>query len=188
MKAIIASFALVIVLCGQATGQETSPPFPGPDQRPPSPMMGQSEGRPPRMAPRAEREWWKDPELLQKLQVSDDQVRRIEKIVQDHQTQEVDLRAALEKQDATLRPLMETGQPDEPQVLAQIDKVAQARANLEKSHVQMLLAVRRVLTAEQLKKLRDLRRNRALPMPGFGPPEGAPGPPPGDPPERTPRG
>jgi hypothetical protein len=51
--------------------------------------------------------------------------------------------------------------------------------------VQMLLAVRRALTAEQLKRLRDLRRIPPLQAsPGFGPPEGAPGPPPGGPPQQ----
>jgi hypothetical protein len=52
--------------------------------------------------------------------------------------------------------LIEADQPDESQVIAQIDKVAQARANLEKSNAQMLLAIRRVLTVDQWKKLRDL--------------------------------
>jgi hypothetical protein len=42
-------------------------------------------------------------------------------------------------------------------VVAQIDNVAQARANLEKSNTLMLLAIRRVLTVEQWKKLKDLR-------------------------------
>ena len=51
---------------------------------------------------------------------------------------------------------MEGDQPDEAQVTAQIDKVAQARANLEKSNALMLLAIRRVLTIDQWKKLRDL--------------------------------
>ena len=39
MKATIVSFALAIVLCGQAMAQEPSPPPAGPDQGPPSSMM-----------------------------------------------------------------------------------------------------------------------------------------------------
>ena len=65
---------------------------------------------------------------MQKLHVSDDQIRKIDKIAQDHQIQEIDLRADLEKQYAVLRFQMETDPPDEAQVLAQIDKVTQARA------------------------------------------------------------
>jgi Spy/CpxP family protein refolding chaperone len=186
MKATIASFAAVVVLCGQAIGQEPSPPSPAPDQRPEPPVMNRPAGPPPRMGPAAGREWWRDPELVEKLQVSDEQVRRIEKIAQDHQIQEIDLRATLEKQEVALRPLMEMDQPDESQVLAQIDKVAQARANLEKAQVQMILAVRRVLTAEQAKKLRELRSVPPFQTgPGFRrsrPPEGPGGPPSGGPP------
>jgi len=134
---------------------------------------------------------------VQKLQISDDQLRKIEKIARDHQIQEIDLRAAVEKQEVALRPMMESDQPDESQILAQIDKVAQARADLEKSRVQMDLAVRRVLTAEQSKQLRQLRRGAAFPGgpggrvgdrggPGFGPPAG-PGVPGGPPPAGPPQ-
>jgi Spy/CpxP family protein refolding chaperone len=102
------------------------------------------------------RKWWKDSALMQRIGVSDEQIQKIEKIFQDHRLQLIDLHAALEKQEAILEPLVEADQPDETQVTAQIDKVAQARASLEKSNAQMLLAIRRVLTIDQWKKLRDV--------------------------------
>ena len=133
---------------------------------------------------------------MQKLHVNDDQIRKLDKMAQDHQIQEIDLRADLEKQYAVLRFQMEADPPDEAQLLAQIDKVTQARAKLEKSRVEMLLATRRVLTAEQSQKLRDLRPMPAPPGQGFGPPdggpggppEGGPGGPPGGPPAPPPNG
>jgi hypothetical protein len=148
------------------------------------------------MLPGAEIKWWKDPSLVQKLQISDDQVQKLEKIVQDQQIQEIDLRADLEKQYALLRFQMETDPPNEAQVLAQIDKVTQARVRLEKSRVERLLATRRVLTAEQARMLRDLRGKAPLPPPDFGlpeggpegPPEGGPGGLPGGPPDAPPNG
>jgi Spy/CpxP family protein refolding chaperone len=100
--------------------------------------------------------WWKDSALMQKIGVNEDQVRTIEKIFQDHRLQLIDLHAALERQEAILEPMIEADQPEEAQVVAQIDKVAQARANLEKSDAVMLLAIRRVLTLDQWKKLRDV--------------------------------
>jgi Spy/CpxP family protein refolding chaperone len=130
---------------------------------------------------------------MQRIGVSDEQVQKIEKIFQDHRLQLIDLDADLQKQEATLEPLVEADQPDEAQVIAQIDKVAQARANLEKSNAQMLLAIRRVLTVDQWQKLRNLPgvspfrggpRPRP-PAPGFLPPEppappAAPTPPPAE--------
>ena len=99
--------------------------------------------------------WWKNSELVKKLGLSDSQVQQIENIFQDHRLQLIDLRAALEKQEVTLQPLVDAEHPDEAKVTGQIDQVAQARANLEKSNARMLLAIRRVLTVDQWKKLQE---------------------------------
>lgn len=177
----LVGLALVMMLAAQASAQESSPPAPGPDQGPPPAMMPPPEGGPPAMGLHGQGGWWKNPQLRQKLQLSDDQIQKIEKIARDQQIQAINLRADVEKQDAVLRNLMESDSIDKAQVFAQIDKLSEARALLEKSHVETLLAIRKVLTAEQAKKLRDLspmggpRRRR------FGPPEGPQGPPPGGP-------
>jgi len=97
--------------------------------------------------------WWKNSELVKKLGLSESQVQQIEKAFQDHRMQLIDLRAALEKQELTMQPLVDAERPDEAKVTAQIDKVAQARADLEKSNAKMLLAIRRILTVEQWKQL-----------------------------------
>ena len=101
--------------------------------------------------------WWKDAELAQKLGLTDDQIAQMEKIFQDHRLQLIDLHATLEKQEVLLEPMINADHPDEQQTLAQIDKVAQARANLEKSNARMLFAIRNVLTPEQWKKLQTER-------------------------------
>ncbi len=188
MKATLVSFALAIALCGQAMAQEPSPPAGGPDQGPPSSMMNPPAPGPPHMPVGAEIEWWKDPVLVQKLHINDDQIRKLDKISQDDQIQEIDLRAELEKQYAVLRFQMEADPPDEAQVLAQIDKVTQARGRLEKSQMERLLAIRHVLTTEQAKQVRDLQRHAGPPAPGFEPPDGGPGGPPSGPPEAPPNG
>jgi Spy/CpxP family protein refolding chaperone len=100
--------------------------------------------------------WWKNSELVQKLGVSEPQVQQIEKIFQDTRLKLIDLHANLEKQEAVMEPLVESDRPDETKVLQQIDKVASARAELEKANAQMLLGIRRVLTGEQWKKLKSL--------------------------------
>jgi Spy/CpxP family protein refolding chaperone len=158
MKTTLASLALAIVLCGLAIAQEPPPPAEGPSTQMGRPMAGRPGGGGRGMGFRipAPGKWWKDSALMQKIGVTDEQVQKIEKIFQDHRLQLIDLHAALEKQEAILEPLVEADQPDEGQVIAQIDKVAQARANLEKSNAQMLLAIRRVLSVDQWKKLRNL--------------------------------
>ena len=59
----------------------------------------------------------------------------------------------MQKEEAILEPLLAADRPDETQVLAQIDRIAQARAELEKANARMLLGFRGVLTLEQWKKL-----------------------------------
>jgi Spy/CpxP family protein refolding chaperone len=123
---------------------------------PPGMPMGMPMG-PPMMG-----KWWKNAEIVQKLQLSDDQLQRLEKIFQDSRVHLIDLHAALEKEEAQLEPLVEAENPDEGQVNSQIDKVAAARAELEKGNTRMLLELRKVLTTEQWKTLQSI-------PPHFGP-------------------
>lgn len=176
--ALLAVMLFIIPLWGMAFAQEAPPPAQAPGaRRTAPPMMRRSDGPVPGMGMRGPGKWWKNSELMQKLGVRGDQVEKIERIFQDQRLQLIDLHAALDKQEAILEPLVEADQPNESQVLTQIDKVAQARANLEKSNAQMLLAIRRVLTVDQWKQLRDqpgigpFRHG-----PGFGPPAPPPVP------------
>jgi Spy/CpxP family protein refolding chaperone len=101
--------------------------------------------------------WWKNSEIVSKLQLSDDQVKRIEQAYLGHRLKLVDLRADLEKQELQLGPLLEADQPDEQKVASQIDQITSARGRLEKENAMMMLAIRRVLTVDQWKKLQSLR-------------------------------
>jgi periplasmic protein CpxP/Spy len=100
--------------------------------------------------------WWLNPEMAKRLGLTDDQVTKIKKIFLDHRLQLIDLHANLEKQEVLLQPMVNADHPDENAVLAQIDKVAEARANLEKSDARMLFAIRDTLTPEQWQKLREM--------------------------------
>lgn len=101
--------------------------------------------------------WWKNPEIAQKVGLSDQQTQQLEKINQEGALKMIDLRATLEKQEVILAPMMQAYRPDQAEVLAQVEKVSQARAALEKARVQTMLASRSVLTEEQWKKLQDTR-------------------------------
>ncbi len=94
-----------------------------------------------------------DPGLVQKLGLTADQQKRIDALFQQNRLKLIDLSAGLQKEEAILEPLLEADRPDESQVLAQIDRIAQARAELEKANARMLLGFRGVLTLDQWKKL-----------------------------------
>jgi hypothetical protein len=56
-----------------------------------------------------------------------------------------------------MAPLIRDDQPNEARILAQIDKLAQARAELEKANARYLLAIRSKLTPEQWKQVEAFR-------------------------------
>ncbi len=117
--------------------------------------------------------WWDRPEMAQRLQLSADQQRKMDDVFQQSRLKMIDLRASLEKEELTTEPLVAAEQPDEAKILAQIDKVAQARAELEKANVRMLLGIRRVLTQDQWSKLKAETANNPPARGASGP--GGPG-------------
>jgi Spy/CpxP family protein refolding chaperone len=117
--------------------------------------------------------WWKNPGIVQKLTLTPEQTKKMDDIFQAARIQLIDLHANVEKQNVLLEPMLSANPPDTAKALAQIDKVAQARADLEKADAKMLLGIRGVLTPDQWTKL------RAGGPGGFGRPEsqgGAGGP------------
>jgi periplasmic protein CpxP/Spy len=102
--------------------------------------------------------WWNDQTMIDKLKLTDEQRKAMDGILMDHRTKLVDLRANLDKAELVMEPLMSSEQPNEAAILAQIDKVAMARAELEKANARFLLAIRGKLTPEQWKILQTDRR------------------------------
>ena len=111
--------------------------------------------------------WWTSPPVIRRLGLSEDQQRRIEQIFQQNRLQLIDLRAALEKEEALLDPMLASEHPQELPVLAQIDRIASARAELEKANARMLFAFRLVLSPEQWKALQSRDGRGGMP-PGRG--------------------
>lgn len=99
--------------------------------------------------------WWKSPEITQKIGLSTDQQKRIEDIFLQSRVQLIDAHAALEKQELMLEPLLSANPIDQSKAFAQISKIADTRAELEKTNAKMLLGIRAVLTAEQWTKLQN---------------------------------
>ncbi|MBS1872958.1 MAG: Spy/CpxP family protein refolding chaperone [Acidobacteria bacterium] len=120
--------------------------------------------------------WWTNPEMVQKLGLTAEQKQKIDSIFQQSRLKLIDLNASLRKEEAILEPLLESEKPDEAKVVAQIDRIAQARGELEKANARMLLGFRAVLTQDQWKKLQAERpQGPARPRAQQGPP-GAPAP------------
>ena len=133
--------------------------------------------------------WWDNPRLAERIGLTDDQKKKMDDIFLQSRLQLIDLKAAVEKQEAIMQPLISADQPDESKILSQIDAIAQSRADLEKSRARMLFGIRKVLTPEQWKKVQAMVHERMASGergPGtWGPrggnsPQGQKTPPPGE--------
>jgi protein CpxP len=172
--------ALLGMACGSGTAfaQQGPPPpqnAPGDNMGPP-PMEGRRAPmeRAFHMGPRGR--WWNNPELAQKLGLSPDQQKRMEAVFQQSRPTLMDLSATVRKEETAMEPLLAADQPDETKILAQIDRVAQARAELEKTNARMLLGLRRLLTPDQWKTL-QAEEPKGEPhgrYPHYGPMPGSP--------------
>src|SRR5580658_251584 len=133
-------------------------------QGPPEGGLGMGPHRPPmerEMGPRGEHaRWWNDQRTVDKFKLTDSQRKSMDDIYQQHRLTLVDLHATLEKAELAMEPMMREDQPDEGKILSQIDRVAQARAELEKANARMLLDLRKQLTPEQWKQIQTERAAR----------------------------
>ncbi len=133
--------------------------------------------------------WWNNPKIAENLKLTDDQRKAMDEIFQQHRETLVDLRATVQKAEIEMDPLVRADQPNESAVMAQIDKVAQARAELEKANARFLFELRAKLTPDQWKQVQEFRQNhegmRGMRRGGEGGQPGsdrrAPGPPQGSP-------
>ena len=167
---------ILVAACVAAYGQR------GPDRR-----GGPPDGPPPGglwTAPPGK--WWDNPEMRARLGITAEQQKKMDDIFQQSRLKLIDLHAALEKEEATLEPLIQGATLEDSKILPQIDRVAQARAELEKAHARLLLGIRHVLTPDQWTVLEREQRRPPQPaggrQPGGFPQPGGP-PQPGMPPQ-----
>jgi len=112
--------------------------------------------------------WWNNPKMVQKLNLTDAQRKDMDATLMAHREKLIDLHANLQKAELEMEPLMHQDQPNESAILSQIDKVASARAELEKANARFLLAIRSKLTPDQWKQLQALRETNGRDRGGWG--------------------
>jgi protein CpxP len=93
--------------------------------------------------------WWTNPQIVARLGLTPAQQKKIDDIFQQDRLKLIDLTAALDKEEALLEPMVGADQPDATKIRAQVDRITQARGELEKANANMLLGIRLVLTPNQ---------------------------------------
>src|SRR5262245_52675330 len=139
MKRLALSFGLILVLMsGPAFGQKV------PVKKPPTmPFPLVKEGRAAllnadgltslQLAFRGT--FWRDPDLVADLGLTSDQTKKMEEIFRQYRLKLIDISAALEKDELLLTPMIDAlPAGDNAKLAAQIDKIANDRAELEKTN------------------------------------------------------
>ena len=99
--------------------------------------------------------WWKnDPALMRELNLTPPQVERIESIFERYRDRLVDIQAEVRKKSLGLQDLLEGDSVDEPRIESQIVALENARAELAKQRMMMIVKIRGQLTSDQWRLLR----------------------------------
>jgi Spy/CpxP family protein refolding chaperone len=114
--------------------------------------------------------FWRNPEWINLLELSADQQKRMDEIFQQYRLKLIDLSASLQKEEIILEPLLSGTKPApdaEAKILTQVDRIAEARAELEKANSKMLVNILQVLNADQWNKLPLKPRKETTILPSY---------------------
>jgi len=129
---------------------------PSPQVGPPSQRGPSAENRPGlQLGPPGR--WWDDHSVAKSLKLRPEQQSHMDAIFEQNRGALMQRFQGLQQAEMQLDALARSPAPDEAALDAQIDRVAQARAELEKVNTHMLLQIRREMDAEQIKRLEERR-------------------------------
>jgi len=95
---------------------------------------------------------------VEELGLSNDQIAKIDDLMLQHQKQMIDLKAGAKKAKLELRAMMKEAKVDEKAALARQDEISKLKAQMANAKLKHMLAMRNILTAEQLDKWMKMQR------------------------------
>ena len=102
--------------------------------------------------------WWDDEGFAHSIGLNNLQQHRMDKVFGTNKSSLVKLYKNLQHEESQLEKATRGHSPDEAQIFQQIDRVTQARAELEKANAHMLLEIRKEMTPDQISHLDDHRQ------------------------------
>jgi hypothetical protein len=170
-RTTLALAALILALCASAAsaqhggggGGMGGPPMGGAMGEPPRAMHG--GGMPPHESfvpqrPKASGpqlglpgRWWDDKKNAKLISLRGEQQKKMDELFDENKSTLVTALGNLQREEARLKAMSPQELQDEGKVFAQIDRVAAARAELEKENARILMLIRQQLEPAQLNKL-----------------------------------
>jgi Spy/CpxP family protein refolding chaperone len=101
--------------------------------------------------------WWDDRGFVKSLKLRPDQQTRMDAIFEQNRPALSSRLQNLQQAESQMEAISASPEPDEAALNAQIDRVAQARAELEKANTHMLLQIRKEMDPDQIVRLESHR-------------------------------
>jgi len=102
--------------------------------------------------------WWYRPAVKEKLQLTPDQINKINKIWMEHRKRIIDIRSDLEKCYLDLENLMSQPMVDTQDAYKLAERLGQLHARKIEERIKMTIDIRKELSIEQFEKLKGLKR------------------------------
>jgi Spy/CpxP family protein refolding chaperone len=109
------------------------------------------------MEHRGPMKFWTNSEIATKLNLTDQQKQQLETTVTNYRLKLIDQRAAVQREEVRLEPLVQADKLDEGAISKQIDALISARGQLERTTAMMGVDIRKVLSTDQWKQLKEMR-------------------------------
>jgi Spy/CpxP family protein refolding chaperone len=97
--------------------------------------------------------WWDDGSTAKRLNLRSDQQKKMDRVFDANRDQLLDRFTTLQREENRLSSMSAKDLQDQGKVFAQIDRVAGARAELEKENAYILMQIRQQLDPDQVNKL-----------------------------------
>ena len=101
--------------------------------------------------------WWNDKQYAKSVGLNSEQQKRMDSVFAQNRDTLLSKYDTLQKASTRLEALTHADHPDEGALFAEIDHVAQARADLERAYARMQLQIRAEMTPAQIDKLEEAR-------------------------------
>ena len=107
--------------------------------------------------------WWHNPQASEKLNLSDEEIKMLDKQFVDSRRKLIKLKSIVESEQFELDNLLDAENINQKEAMKQFDKLQQAKKNLSTDYFRHVLQVRKILGLErfrQLKQFKQLRRQK----------------------------
>ena len=107
--------------------------------------------------------WWHNPQASEKLNLSDEEIKMLDKQFVDSRRKLIKLKSIVESEQFEVDNLFDSENINQKEAMKQFDKLGQAKKNLSTERFRLLLEVRNILGLERFRQLKEhnkLRRQK----------------------------